>query len=254
LPGRSLPVWTSQVPSDITLERDRDAGLVLVHHSGELSPTLLSAAVGKAAAECPAAVVVDLSGLGPVDESVVGVFPVLTKQVQHTWGVPVLLCCATEEIVRALGSLRGEVALYDCRDDAMLAVRAGVPRWACEHLPAVPASVGAARRLVSRSCTAWELEQLSERACLVVSELATNAIQHTGEAFDVVISGTSVFLRVGVQDTSVSPPRILNRPGTSGAIVRSGSGRGLRIVAGSATHWGCTALPGGKIVWALLRA
>jgi hypothetical protein len=249
-------VSTCLVSSDVITERDLEAGLVLVRHRGELSPALLSAAVGKAAAECPAAVVVDLSGLRNIaaDLGAVGVLPVLTREVRKTWGVPVLICGADDEMVRELGSRRGEVALYDRRDDAVIAVRAGVPRWACEHLPPRPASVGAARRLVALSCAAWELEQLSDRACLVVSELATNAIQHARAAFDVMVSGTSVFLRIGVQDTSVEPVRLITRPGTSGAIVPSGSGRGLRIVAGAATHWGCTALPTGKIVWALLRA
>ncbi|BBH69797.1 hypothetical protein ACTI_64820 [Actinoplanes sp. OR16] len=239
--------------SDIITERDLDAGIALLRLSGRLDPPLLNAAVGKAAAECPAAVVVDLSGLRAVGVPIVGFLPVLSVQVQQTWGVPVLFCGATAEIVRDLGEQRGEVALYDHRDDAVIAIRAGVPRWACEHLPPEPISVSAARRLVADSCTAWGLDRLAERACLVASELCTNAIQHAGGAFDIMVSGTPIFLRVGVRDSSSAPPRIINLPGTSGAIVPVGSGRGLRIVAGSSTHWGCTPMPAGKIVWALLR-
>ncbi|RAK27770.1 hypothetical protein B0I29_122153 [Actinoplanes lutulentus] len=247
---------TLQVRSDIITERDLDAGLATVRFSGTLSSEtagLLNAAVGRAAAECPAAVVVDLSELNPVAGPAVSVLPALTRHASRTWGVPVLLCGAAAEIVRELGSQRGSVALYDRRDDAVLAIRAGVPRWACEHLTPAPESVAAARRVVGESCEAWGLGQLRDRACLVVSELATNAIQHTGSGFGVMVSGTPVFLRIGVRDGSSAPPRIINLPGTSGAIVPAGSGRGLRIVAGLASHWGCTALNTGKIVWALLR-
>ncbi|WP_229068736.1 STAS domain-containing protein [Actinoplanes sp. DH11] len=242
---------------EIGTERDPDTGVAVLRFRGDLTTSKINrvyAAVGKAAAECPAAVLLDLSALRRADAASVSVFYTLAHQARQTWGVPVLLCAAGPGIVRDLGAMRGSMALYDRAADALLAVRAGVPRWACERFGPEPTSVSAARRLVAESCAAWGWSDLTERACMIASELATNAIRHTGAEYEVMVSGTEVFLRVAVRDNSPAMPRLIERPGTSGAIVPAGNGRGLRIVAGLATLWGGTGIPGGKIVWALLRS
>lgn len=84
-------------------------------------------------------------------------------------------------------------------------------------------------------------------ACLVASELATNAIVHTHGPFTVTVATGfgSVLLTVGDESPTMSsttlPPEWED------------GGRGLAIVAALSTEWGVTSeAHGGKSVWALM--
>jgi anti-sigma regulatory factor (Ser/Thr protein kinase) len=82
-----------------------------------------------------------------------------------------------------------------------------------------------------------------QSALVLVSELVTNAVLHTGgpaELRILVIEPDAV--RVEVADHARDIPR---SPPTAGAH----GGFGLRIVAALADEWGCTPLPHGKVVW-----
>ena len=242
---------------DFTTKRDLETGATTVRLDGDLTPataTTVRFAVGKAAAECPTAVLVDLTGLHHVAAHLLSVFAATAHHAQEIWGVPVLLCGAGPEIARGLDPFRGSVALYPSHWQASLAVRAYVPRWSHEHFGPVPASAAAARRLVGDACLAWDLEHMRDRANLVVSELAANAILHAATDFDVTVAYTGRYLRIAVQDGSTAMPRPVKNPKASGSIIPAGSGRGLVIIAAAATHWGSIRLPDGKIVWAHLRA
>ena len=242
--------------TDIVPERDLATGVTTVRLDGALTPgrlTALQYALGKAAAECPAAVIVDLNGLSQAPPHLLSIFATTAHQAQRSWGVPVLLCAAGPEVIDGLGPFRGFVAHYESHWQALLAVRAHVPRWMWDHFAPVPASAQAARRLVDDACQAWELPELRDRALLVASELAANAIRHALTDYDVTVAHTGRYLRIAVQDGSTTLPQLVQDPKRSGGIVPPGAGRGLRIVAGAATHWGTTRLPTGKIVWSLLR-
>ncbi len=115
--------------------------------------------------------------------------------------------------------------------------------------PAVPESVGAARRFTRAALVRHDIdEEIIDTAMLLVSELATNAILH----------GTSTIrLRVGVGEDI----RVEVRDGSDGAPVigRSAyeqeSGRGLAIVTTLAESWDWSPCPPGKVVWfALARS
>ncbi len=86
--------------------------------------------------------------------------------------------------------------------------------------------------------------ELEERASLVVTELATNAVLHAGGLVSVRIWYDSNRLRLEVADASGTLPE----PGTPGNM----SGRGLQIVIALADAWGAVPRPGGKVVWAEL--
>jgi anti-sigma regulatory factor (Ser/Thr protein kinase) len=86
---------------------------------------------------------------------------------------------------------------------------------------------------------------LEERAALVVTELATNAVLHAGGLLYVRLWHGGGRLRLEVADASESGPE-QGAPGTM-------SGRGLLIVSAMADAWGTEPRPGGKIVWAELR-
>ncbi|MEU8519054.1 ATP-binding protein [Streptomyces sp. NBC_01216] len=98
-------------------------------------------------------------------------------------------------------------------------------------LPSDPASVFVARRFVADVLTEWGLplgDDMAETVRLVVSELATNAVQHTfGQSptftVDVRLEREEQ-LRIGVTDSYPRWPRRLP------AAVQQDNGRGMVIV------------------------
>ncbi|XVU22746.1 ATP-binding protein [Actinoplanes sp. CA-054009] len=231
-----------------TTSRDGETGSITVRLSGVLSRTTMTtvrAAIDKAAAECPAAVIVDLSGLRQAARGHLTTFASASYQARENWGVPVLLYGADPGIARDLGAYRSFVALYEDRDQALAAVRAYVPRWMRRCLTPVSSNARAARALVDDACTAWGLHSVWEDARLVVTELAANAILHAASDFEVVVSCPGRYLRVAVQDASTAMPQAVE-PGIE-------HGRGLHLIAAVSTHVGATRIRGGKIVWALLK-
>jgi anti-sigma regulatory factor (Ser/Thr protein kinase) len=85
-------------------------------------------------------------------------------------------------------------------------------------------------------------EDRRERAVLVVSELAGNAILHAGGVLWLQISHEERRTRVEVADASP----VLPGPVDAGAM----SGRGLQLIAAFAKNWGAEPRPWGKVVWA----
>ncbi|WP_250038288.1 STAS domain-containing protein [Paractinoplanes maris] len=239
------------------IDRNLDSGVTTVRLDGALSPGTVpevGTAIAKAAAECPPAVIVDLAGLGHDDDAVLSVFATITHDAQLHWGVPVLLCAAAPGVREGLETFRTYVALYEDRSHAMIAVHANVPRWVRRHLLPDPGSAAIARTVTGEACLTWGAGELYGPARLVANELVANAIVHARSEFDLTVVHTGRYLRIAVQDGSTDMPRCPERPAVSSTVMRPGSGRGLRIVAATATHWGATPLLAGKIVWALIRS
>jgi len=115
------------------------------------------------------------------------------------------------------------------------------PAVAEESFEADPASVGRARRFVSRVLA--ELEIASDLAVLLTSELATNAVIHAGTAYVVGIHSAGDGVTVSVTDRSFGRPARRHYSGTSG------TGRGLGLVEDLATAWGVDTVVDGKRVW-----
>lgn len=122
-------------------------------------------------------------------------------------------------------------------------------------LPSEPASVTAARRHVTETLLAWgmgEHADVLESVRLIVSELATNAVQHTfgrSPTFTVDLRREGAeWLRLGVTDSHPRMPRRLP------AAVQQDNGRGLVIIRTLTAESGgrMTVAPaqgGGKTVW-----
>ncbi|EST39450.1 hypothetical protein N566_01920 [Streptomycetaceae bacterium MP113-05] len=115
------------------------------------------------------------------------------------------------------------------------------------EIGADPAEVGRARgwtrdRLTGCGFAAVE-EQLAETVVLLVSELVTNAVVHTGHPAALRMSMLGGALRVEVLDGSRSAPvpRHAERKDTSG--------RGLELVSRLADRWGWHRVGDGKRVW-----
>jgi anti-sigma regulatory factor (Ser/Thr protein kinase) len=108
-----------------------------------------------------------------------------------------------------------------------------------------PAGVGTARRAATGIVVQWDVRpSVADDACLVVSELVTNAVRHGRSDVVLRLKHYDGFLRVEVVDEDTRLP-VLVAPDP-----QSLSGRGLGIVASLATSWGAERTAGGKIVWA----
>ncbi|MGN5634619.1 ATP-binding protein [Streptomyces sp. AC154] len=125
-------------------------------------------------------------------------------------------------------------------------------------LPSEPVSVSAARRYVARVLAEWGLSDGSDAADtvrLIVSELATNAVQHTfgqSPTFTVDLRlERDEQLHLGVTDSHPRWPQRLP------AAVQQDNGRGMVIIRSLANEYGgrLTVTPtaeGGKTVWIML--
>ncbi|WP_371479932.1 ATP-binding protein [Kitasatospora sp. NBC_00315] len=112
--------------------------------------------------------------------------------------------------------------------------------------PALPQIVATMRHLLRDTLGAIGLD--SDTACLLLSELLTNAIVH-GAGPAVVLELRAGVLYIAVADSSSEPLAV--RPGSTART----SGRGLFLVEQLADEWGVEKLgPYGKAVWARTAA
>jgi anti-sigma regulatory factor (Ser/Thr protein kinase) len=109
--------------------------------------------------------------------------------------------------------------------------------------PAVPESVGAARRFTRAALARHDIDpSIIDTATLLVSELATNAVVHATSTICLRI-GVGDDIRVEVKDASDDAPM----PGAADSDAESG--RGLAIVTTLADSWDWSPRPSGKVVW-----
>lgn len=120
-----------------------------------------------------------------------------------------------------------------------------VPRHKVVHtIPPDPYYLPRVRAFARNMLAAWELPgETIESAETVVSELATNAIVHTGATAQLRLIRDGL-LRVEVSDSSHRPPRL--RPAPRGP---RDHGLGLVIVDHVAARWGHRETATGKDVW-----
>ncbi len=112
-----------------------------------------------------------------------------------------------------------------------------------QEFPSTPASAGEARRFVEGVMADTDLDHLAYTATMLVSELVTNAILHTGTPLTVVVAPHGDRVRIEVHDGS---PQLPVRKHYSDM---SGTGRGLMLVERMAAAWGSDRTAGGKVVW-----
>ena len=241
------------MPGDVTCHVERDSAYGVVRISGVLraaSAVTIRNAVVKCLAGQPNAVILDLGSLRVDDPAAVAVFASVARNAARWPGAPVLLCAPdpeTRRVIRSAAVCR-HIPVFPTMEEAM----AGVDRTAPVELSAtlLPA-VGAARKareLVTEACARWELPHLAGPACTVVTELVNNVVVHAQSPMDVTLRLRDRHIMVSVRDESTDPPQ------ARGPISpTSPGGRGLMMVAAVAETWGHTAVPNGKVVWAVLR-
>lgn len=118
-------------------------------------------------------------------------------------------------------------------------------RSASIDLPPTAASVTASRRLVREVLRVWDAPHDHEDACLLVTELVSNVVDHVGGEANLTLelSLSETWLRIAVVDGSSIRPVVQelshDRP----------RGRGIRMVEAIADRWGVEDENGGKRVW-----
>jgi sigma-B regulation protein RsbU (phosphoserine phosphatase) len=115
-----------------------------------------------------------------------------------------------------------------------------------------PASPREARRFVTGWLRDNDLEDQVDRVKLAVSELAANAMLHTGQPFTVTIDNASALIAIEVVDSE--PNRVPMRVPLKGSAVditsMSATGRGLQILSALANRWGVRYEHNVKATWA----
>lgn len=122
------------------------------------------------------------------------------------------------------------------------------------QLPALGASVAAARRRVRSRVPVWGFcEDVCDAAELVMSELFTNALVHTGSEQIVCVlraeARRTLYVEVADQGGGSAGPAPRH------ASAEDEGGRGLALVRAMAAAWGDRPGPnGGRVVWAQLTS
>lgn len=152
---------------------------------------------------------------------------------------------------------------HSMRETVQLDLARGAPTpsvfsW---HLPTDLKAAATARRLIRLQLAAWNLEQLEGDACLITSELVTNALLHAQGS--VVLTARLVeehrlsasALRIEVQDQGLDGDGNRCVPLSSATLSEhtETGGRGLHLVAQCAEAWGDFSTGDGHTVWADLR-
>lgn len=203
-------------------------------------------------ADQPVAVVVDLSGLSVADDTTLSILPALARRAAEWPGTELLLCVPDSEVAEAMArtGVNRDLPVFPDRSGA-LAVAASRPAGRRLQLPAL-AGVDAprqARDLLAQACATWRVQpDVTQVAQVIATELVTNAVRHARPPMDFSVVLRDEVLHVAVQDGDPQPPRrrtILSE--------RDDHGRGLQLVDGLATAWGCAPAPNGKVVWATVQ-
>jgi serine phosphatase RsbU (regulator of sigma subunit) len=135
------------------------------------------------------------------------------------------------------GDRDDDIALLAARFDGI--APSDVAYWTFD--PEV-SSPGRARRLTRQALADWGLEELTDTAELLVSEIVTNAVRHASRPISLRLLRTEV-LRCEVGDDVPQLPRLRR------ATPEEEHGRGLFLVNRLARRWGTTRLGTGKNVW-----
>jgi anti-sigma regulatory factor (Ser/Thr protein kinase) len=250
-----------EAPGPISVYSDVDPPVEVVTVRGAWTPQLAHRVrdiLTKCFAAHPAGLIIELSALG---DPVAASLPTWLTAQRHGAGlypaVPVALCASADNpLAHRLQQMNGRrfLPVYARERQARVAMadRLALPERLVLRLVATPTAVGQARDLVTRACVSWGMQQVSDSGRLVVSELVTNAIKHTGTGVSVIVSRRLAGLHIAVADGAPDRPRIPGQRGDGGRGSRADGGWGLRVVDGSAVRWGIVPTPDGKVVWATL--
>jgi anti-sigma regulatory factor (Ser/Thr protein kinase) len=122
------------------------------------------------------------------------------------------------------------------------------PRLARLHLSAERSSLAAVRSLLDRLLASWRLDGRidPDDVKLVATELAANAVVHSGTPQTVTVRYLGDKVRIEVSDKSFADP--VPRHASLDAV----GGRGLALIEALSSSWGTEHFDDGKCVWSEL--
>jgi anti-sigma regulatory factor (Ser/Thr protein kinase) len=112
-----------------------------------------------------------------------------------------------------------------------------------ESFEAEAISIPRARHFVGRAIGDWSDDEQRSDVLLLVTELASNAVQHGRTPFDVTVELHPDGVTVAVSDGNPRMPQPCMVPDDAW------SGKGLVLMDSLATRWGSERRTGGKVVW-----
>lgn len=239
---------------------DVDSTVIEIEVHGQWSARLCVAvnhALQNCLAEQPAAIIVDLHGLGDLDAASTIVW-LAASRAASTLRPPVQLVLSVPPTRQLASHLRRQGAIrflpiYATMKRARLAVAGRLPSMTRLHLsrlPPKPGSAGVAADAVAVACAAWGLPDLAEPGRQIMTELVTNAIAYAGTDMAVTMSLRGTGLHLAVYDNDHRMPGPLDP-----AVPQTADGRypGMPMVESHASAWGAMPTRHGKVVWAILR-
>jgi hypothetical protein len=206
-------------------------------------------------AEQPRALVCDLSAVPTVSPELMEVLRAVARHQAEWPGTPVGIVCPDDDLQhRLLRDVPGSRLVVGVSLDVVQ--RQMVSLAPAEHAtmtlePGLTAP-RSARAFVARACLGWQVLSVTGHACLVTSELVTNAVLHADTAVQLTVSHCPGRLRIAVQDGDEM------RPANAWSTISEGtlpptSGRGLLLVSSVCRSWGVyPTVDEGKVVWAIL--
>ena len=251
---------------DPSLQRSRETPDYEIHRDDDLVTTValsgpLDVADGPAIrgvllgclAECPAAVVVDLSAAEPGDDSALLVIAAALREAESFPPVPLLLAGAGGDLTAPLDRLgtTGHARWYPSYTAACTAATAPEALAGRLSIRLAPDKSAPAqgRELVDRACQTWALPGIAPAAQVIVSELCANAVLHGEPPFRLILLRDGGRMHIVIRDASGVMPQL--RPLPDDGQPRA-SGNGMHLVKAFASSW--AAVPtagGGKAVWAV---
>jgi anti-anti-sigma regulatory factor len=178
---------------EITVLSISGHGAVLIYPVGSLTTGnrhRLRAAVLKCLADCPTAVIVDLSDCVLIDKVAAAIFVAVRREAAAGPAIDVLLCGASGVMAERIKALDPRQPLYQTRRKAVDAIGrvAVVAAWRRERFPAVPEATSLASCLVTDACADWRLPDLLHPARAVMFDLVRAAYVCSPEALRIVVS------------------------------------------------------------------
>ncbi|HET9518196.1 MAG TPA: ATP-binding protein [Actinoplanes sp.] len=218
----------------------RFVGVLDADTAGQVRSVLL-----EGLAQQPEALIVDVCDLSVPDPADALVLRDVAELTADWPAARLVLCAPTDEP----GWQRTGLPVWPSRAAALTALGSPVPsRRRSLDLDPVVGAARQSRQLVTEVCGQWNVPELADPACIVVTEMVNNVVAHARTPMTVRLALRGDDLTVAVHDGSSSTPTF-----TGVAEPTSPGGRGLLLIDAVARRWGNLALDGGKVVWAILR-
>lgn len=239
----------------VAVSADLESFALVVRVGPEVREGRLRSAVDASAAQCPAAVILDLKGLAQSSRLIrdASLFAdlgrVCARHAVPLVVVPMLAATlATMATPAATAASSPTPTGFPDVQNALAALpRRGTADSRTLTLAAIETAPARSRTVVAEELTAWGLEHLMFPAQLVASELVSNAVRHAAPPVGLLVRRMDTGLLIGVHDRSGDAPVPSD---VDPSDVDSQGGRGLVIVPAMARRWGTLLGTDEKIVWA----